>query len=89
MVITAYGTIGLAVQAMQEGAADFLTGPFSHEELRVKVQKTLQRAAERRELERVSPENLYLRQELEGRLNFGEIIGESPKMKELYARCKR
>ncbi|MGQ9852499.1 MAG: sigma-54-dependent transcriptional regulator, partial [Candidatus Oleimicrobiaceae bacterium] len=89
MAITAYGTIGLAVQAMQEGAADFLTKPFSHEELRVKVEKTLQRVAERRELERVSAENLYLRQELEGRLNFGEIIGESPKMKELYAAVQK
>ncbi len=89
MVITAYGTIGLAVQAMQEGAADFITKPFSHEELRVKVEKALQRVAERRELERVSAENLYLRQELEGRLNFGEIIGESPKMKELYATVQK
>lgn len=89
MVITAYGTIGLAVQAMQEGAADFLTKPFCHEELRVKVEKTLQRVAERRELERVSAENLYLRQELEGRLNFGEIIGKSPKMMELYATVQK
>ncbi|MBC7187464.1 MAG: sigma-54-dependent Fis family transcriptional regulator [Calditrichaeota bacterium] len=89
IVITAYGTIGLAVQAMQEGAADFITKPFSHEELRVKVEKTLQRLEERRELERVSAENLYLRQELEGRLNFGEIIGESAKMKEVYATVEK
>jgi two-component system response regulator HydG len=89
VVITAYGTIGLAVQAMQEGAADFITKPFSHEELRVKVEKTLRRLEERRELERVSAENLYLRQELEGRLNFGEIIGESQKMKEVYATVEK
>ena len=89
VVITAYGTIGLAVEAMQQGAADFITKPFSHEELRVKVEKTLQRLAERRELERVAAENLYLRQELEGRLNFGEIIGESPKMRELYATVQK
>ncbi len=89
ILITAYGTIGLAVQAMQEGAADFITKPFSHEELRVKAEKALRRAEERRELERVSAENVYLRQELEGRLNFGEIVGESPKMREVYATVEK
>ena len=89
IIITAFGTIDLAVQAMREGAADFIAKPFSHDELRIKVEKTLRAGLDKKELERVSEENIYLRQELEGRLNFGEIIGESPKMKEIYATVKK
>jgi len=84
IIVTAYGTIDLAIQAMKEGAADLITKPFSHDELQVKVEKTLGRIQERRELARVSEENVYLREELECRLNFGEIVGESPQMKEVY-----
>ncbi len=89
IIVTAYGTIDLAVQAMKEGAADLITKPFSHDELQVKVEKTLSRISERKELQRVSEENLYLREELEGRLNFGEIVGDSAQMKSVYATIEK
>ena len=89
IIITAYGTIDLAVQAMKEGAADLITKPFSHDELQVKVEKTLSRIEERAELQRVAEENIYLREELEGRLNFGEIIGDSPQMKQVYTTVEK
>ncbi|MDZ7261322.1 MAG: sigma-54 dependent transcriptional regulator [candidate division KSB1 bacterium] len=84
MIITAYGTIELAVSAMKQGAADFITKPFSHDEFRIKVQKLLERIQERAELRRISDENLYLRSEWDIQFNYGEIVGDSAAMKEVY-----
>jgi len=84
MLITAYGSIELAVEAMQEGAADFINKPFSHSEFRVKVEKIVRKIEQDNELRRLSDENVYLREELDGQFNFGEIVGESPKMHEVY-----
>lgn len=84
MVITAYGTIELAVEAMQAGAADFITKPFSPEELRVKLAKLFERLEERREIRRLSEENRFLREEMEARFHFGELIGRSPAMQAVF-----
>jgi two-component system, NtrC family, response regulator HydG len=84
LVLTAYGTIDLAVQAMHHGAADFLAKPFSHDELRLRVKKIMDKIAGEREMERLAAENVYLRQEIEQEYNFGEIIGETQVMQELY-----
>ncbi|MBN1350210.1 sigma-54-dependent Fis family transcriptional regulator [candidate division KSB1 bacterium] len=85
MLITAYGTIELAVQAMQKGAADFINKPFSHEEFTFKVLKILNQINDRNRLERVSDEITYLRSELEVKFNFGEIVGDSSAMNKIYA----
>ena len=77
MMMTAYGTIEIAVEAMKKGAIDFITKPFPHEELRLKVERVLEYRAARRERERLDEENRYLREEIGGRFNFGEIIGQS------------
>ena len=84
MVITAYGTIEVAVEAMREGAWDFITKPFSKDELRLKVDKAVGVVEERRAACRLVEENRYLREEIEVRCNYGEIVGESPKMKTVY-----
>ncbi|NIR51843.1 sigma-54-dependent Fis family transcriptional regulator [candidate division KSB1 bacterium] len=84
LIITAYGTIELAVEAMQKGAADFITKPFSPEELNIKIEKILERIQERAEFNRISEENLYLREEMDVRFNYGEIVGDSPNMQEVY-----
>lgn len=89
MIITAYGTIDLAVTAMQEGAADFITKPFGHDEFRLKVKKLLDRIAQNTEMRRLSDENIYLREELENQFNFGEIIGESAGMQQIYRTIKK
>jgi two-component system, NtrC family, response regulator HydG len=84
MVITAYGSIDLAVQAIQQGAAEFITKPFSHDEFRIKVAQVLQKIEQDEKLVRLSEENLYLREELDGQFNYGEIVGDSDKMQLLY-----
>ncbi|MBI1926601.1 sigma-54-dependent Fis family transcriptional regulator [Candidatus Poribacteria bacterium] len=74
VMMTAYGTIDMAVEAMQKGAADFITKPYT---LELKVERAL-------ESRQLSMENEYLRLEQELRYNLDEIIGESPKMGAVY-----
>lgn len=83
ILITAYGTIEIAVEAMKQGAVDFITKPFPPEALRLKIEKVLDYRATRQERERLDEENRYLREEIGGRYNFGEIIGDSPKIKKI------
>ncbi|MEZ4846426.1 MAG: sigma-54 dependent transcriptional regulator [Bdellovibrionota bacterium] len=75
MIITAFGTIEIAVEAMKLGAYDFITKPFPPDLLRVKVAKGL-------ELVRAKAENTYFRQEQNRKLS-DSIIGDSPSMKEI------
>jgi DNA-binding NtrC family response regulator len=86
LVITAYGTIEKAVEAMKMGAADFITKPFSSEEFGVKIDRLLREREERLRLRRenvaLRVENVYLRQEAEAR--YGEMVGESPAMREVF-----
>jgi len=84
MMITAYGTIDLAVEAMKLGAVDFISKPFSHDEFKLKIERILERIQERKELARISDENIYLRDELEEQFNYGEIIGKSRAMQDVY-----
>lgn len=84
LLITAYGSIELAVRAMQAGAADFIAKPFSHEEFRLRIGRILDRIAREEKLSRLHDENSYLRHELEEAWNFGQLIGESHQMQELY-----
>jgi len=81
MIITAYGSIELAVEAMKKGAIDFITKPFSHDEFRLRVTSILQQLEA---LGRISDENRYLREEIEQHYNFGEIIGSSNEMKAVF-----
>ncbi len=86
LVITAYGTIETAVEAMKRGAADFITKPFSSEEFGVKIDRLLKEREERLRLRRenvaLRVENTYLRGETQAR--YGEIVGESPEMEEVF-----
>ncbi len=76
IVMTAYGTIDNAVEAMKLGAADFLQKPFDTNHLQMLVERAL-------ENQRLKAENLLLREELAHSFGFAEIIGSSPKMVEI------
>ncbi len=85
VLITAFGSVELAVEAMREGAADFITKPFGSDELKVKVEKVLAARAQRKEHSRLAEENIVLRGEVEEAGGFGELIGESGPMAEVFA----
>jgi len=82
IVMTAYGTIETAVQAIKQGAFDFLTKPFDVDHLNVLIQRAL-------ENRRLLAENVLLREELAQSLGFTEIIGKSEKMKEVTRLVKK
>jgi len=89
MVITAYGTIEKAVEAMKLGAVDFITKPFSSDEFGVKIDRLLENRAERQRLRKenvaLRVENTYLKEEGDGGApEYGEIVGESEPMQEIF-----
>jgi DNA-binding NtrC family response regulator len=77
IVITGYGTVRDAVEAMKRGASDYVTKPFQFDELVHVLDKAL-------EQRRLASENAYLRSQLEQRYQFGGILGRSRPMQELF-----
>jgi len=80
IVMTAYGTVQRAVEAMKEGATDFVAKPFDNEYLNLVIGKTLERGELRREV-------TALRSELESR--FGQLVAASPKMEAVIQSAKK
>lgn len=70
IIITAYATVEMSIQALRKGAYDMLTKPFEPEELVFRVKNALQQA-------HLTEENRELRRELEEKLQFDNIIGAS------------
>jgi two-component system response regulator HydG len=77
MLITAYGTIETAVQAMRTGAFDFITKPFSQDELRFRIEKALDHRQLARDKTRLEHENEYLRETEQGGPAMDLMIGSS------------
>ena len=82
VVMTAFGSIETAVEAMKAGAVDFLPKPFSLDHLMTVVNKAL-------ELRSLRHENQKLREELGQRYQFDSIVGRSPAMREIFATIQR
>jgi two-component system response regulator HydG len=88
MVVTAFGTIETAVQAMQQGAYDFITKPFTPEVLRAKVEKGLELSSARRQVERLSARTEAL--ESDAALSHGNLmVGDSEPMQRLVAMVRK
>ena len=82
VVMTAFGTVENAVEAMKGGAADFLLKPFSLDHLMTVVEKAL-------EVRALRAENRELREALGQRYAFDNIIGRSSAMQEIFATVAR
>jgi DNA-binding NtrC family response regulator len=82
ILMTAFGSIDSAVEAMRAGACDYITKPFEPEA----VLLTLERAFERRALEE---ENRRLRRAVDRTGSLGELLGQSPAMREIFALIRR
>ncbi|MEM1009111.1 MAG: sigma-54 dependent transcriptional regulator, partial [Myxococcota bacterium] len=89
MVVTAFGTIEVAVNAMKEGAFDFITKPFSMELLQAKVQKALDVRFGQRQQQRLLAENQVLRDELEAPYKEQTIVGQGPAMQRVFHLLKK
>jgi DNA-binding NtrC family response regulator len=77
IVLTGHGTIESAVEAMRCGATDYLTKPCNPDELLLKIDKLLETKRLREEVEQ-------LRREVRAYKKFGELIGQSPAMRQMY-----
>jgi two-component system response regulator HydG len=75
MIVTGFGTVEAAVQAMKLGAFDFITKPFPNEVLRLKVQSALELIAHRQKHEKLERMNEVLREEVEHRYRPGARRG--------------
>jgi two-component system response regulator HydG len=84
LMITAYGTVETAVEAMKLGAFDFISKPFSMDELKLKVDRAFELLASRKEKRLLQLETEYFREVYRQRYNFGEIIGKSEMMQNIY-----
>jgi two-component system response regulator HydG len=84
MIITAYGTVETAVEAMKLGAFDFLTKPFAPEVVRLKVERALELRGARRAKAKVEAQNDYLRAEAEHKYHFAELVGDAQGMRQVF-----
>ncbi|MBK7948416.1 MAG: sigma-54-dependent Fis family transcriptional regulator [Deltaproteobacteria bacterium] len=76
IVLTAYGTVESAVEAMKLGAVDFVSKPFDLDALEVLIQRALSHSRHR-------AENLYLREQASRTPAMGEMVGHAPAMKDV------
>ena len=77
IIMTAFGTIQTAVEAMKLGAYDYITKPFSNEEL-VLILKRIE------EIQTLKRENIELKEQLKERHGFHKLIGKSKPMQQIY-----
>ncbi|MDT8069524.1 MAG: sigma-54 dependent transcriptional regulator [Terriglobia bacterium] len=78
IVITAFGTVSDAVDAMRLGAADYILKPINADELKLSVSRIFER-------QQLVDENRYLRDLVGSELQFSSIIGNSRKMRDVFA----
>ncbi len=82
IIITAFGTVDVAVEAMKAGAYDYITKPFNRDELRLTVAKALQFSG-------LALENRQLKSELADRADFGAMIGSSAAMEKVFQMIRK
>lgn len=78
IMITAFGSIDSAVEAVKSGATDYITKPFLNDDLKMRVKKAL-------EARRLVRENAQLRAELSRKYDFSRIIGRSEAMMRVFS----
>ncbi len=77
IVVTGYATVQSAVQAMKNGAYDFVTKPFSVDELKMLLERVSIHL-------KLKSENRLLREKVRSKQGFGGIVGRAPEMEKLY-----
>jgi two-component system response regulator PilR (NtrC family) len=77
IMMTAYESLETAIEAIREGAYDYLVKPISIDEILISVNRALERKL-------LQQENVYLRKQVENQYCFDKIIGKSDRMQEVY-----
>ncbi|HKJ66901.1 MAG TPA: sigma-54 dependent transcriptional regulator [bacterium] len=82
IIITAYATVETAIQALRSGSSDYILKPLDFDEVIFRVKHLMNR----REMEL---ENKYLKDQIDKKFNFNNIIGDSPAMRQVYNMVQR
>lgn len=82
ILMTGHGSTGTAVEAMKEGAFDYLTKPVNVKELKILLDKALEK-------NQLLAENQYLRLQLRGKYHFANMIGSSPAMQLIFKQMEK
>lgn len=82
IIITAYGSIETAIQALRKGAADYILKPLEFDELILRLRRLI-------EFRRLALENQILRQEISREYDFHNIVGQSPAMQKVFRTIER
>ena len=77
IIITAYGSLETAIEALRLGAYDYILKPFEFDDVLIKVQNLIKH-------KELILENQALRREIHARYDFSNIVGQSPQMKEVF-----
>jgi two-component system response regulator PilR (NtrC family) len=89
VLMTAYGSKEIAIEALNEGASYYVEKPFDIDEMKTVVRKTLENRRIACEYEDLKVQNRGLREELAGRQRFEGLIGRSPKMQMIFELIER
>ncbi len=82
VIMTAHATTQNAVEAMREGAVDYLTKPFAMDELRIRIKRLVERRA-------LSARATTLARRLDAREGFGRIVGDSAKLHAIVTQARQ
>lgn len=82
LMVTAYGSVTLAVQAIKNGAYDFIEKPFDNDKFLLTVERALNFQEIRNELN-------HLKEQQNDRFSFGQIIGNSAKLQQVMAQVRK
>src|SRR5205807_10262162 len=82
IVITGFGSVETAVEAMKKGAYDYLEKPFKLDDLKLCIQRALS-------YNTAISENVYLRKQLKKKYQFSQIVGSSARMHEVFKMIER
>ncbi|MEJ2040168.1 MAG: sigma-54 dependent transcriptional regulator, partial [Desulfosarcinaceae bacterium] len=77
VIVTGYGTIESAIEALKLGGYDYLQKPINFERLKLLISRILEKR-------RLQQENVLIKRRLKDRFNYDQLVGKSPKMQQIY-----